>query len=1253
MTSELNGCFGWLLQTTWRAAVIAVIILLAQWLLRNRLSPAWRHGLWFLLVARLLMPTTPNSAVSVFNLTKWPRRQAKFVTGAAAPTVMDNLPSRAVLSRRRGETPFPPGAAPETPNPTMPFPAGTAIAAAQPVAPSVNWMSLAALAWIAGVLVLTLRLVCVERRFRRRLACSAPASDESAGPLLEECAQTLRVRERVEVIETEEVDSPAVYGLWRKRLLLPEGLREQLSAEELRHVLLHELAHIKRRDPELNWLLVMLQILHWFNPMLWFAFARARGDRELATDDLALAHTQERERKSYGETILKVLEGLTPQRALPGLVGIAESKAQIRARIRAIARGGGAPRWRWAACAAAGVIAGVALTNAREERQNKSINLLARYPTTLTSGDTSEGRPWSFSPEDIFQASRFSFAISNQLRIETGPADLGIGHCADGAVWAILIPREAGTLTSQVVTNPEKIAHVWLRFHPAEVERLFPVETISAGGDTNLLARFRAIAQHKFHSSWHIGNDAMIPDLKAMTVDVDTKEGQRRFFMVDNEDGTAKYAAAFEEQGLKPPPAITPEVAQSAFDQIWEAFDQKYAMFVLRPEVDWAKQRQEYRPKALASKSSEEFAAVCAEMLKPLRDLHVWITLAGTYVPVFNRPRQSNSNPSAHRGILGSLNDAGQLQWAITPEKIGFIAINGWNDGALPGQFHEVLEKMRDTRGLIIDVRLNGGGGEPLALQVAARFLREKFVYAYSQFRDGPYHTNLTGKTERTISPAGPWRYDRPVILLIGQKCMSSNESFVGMMMGDPDLTTMGDHTCGSSGNPEIINLAALSMTVSVPRWIDYMPDGVPLDERGFEPKVPFTAKPGAFQGDRDDLLTAALERLRRAPLPEQPIGGPGYLSPEKAEADDASRPKVVSVWPADGATGVAPAGKITIRFDRPMDALAAELHWKSGGYTDCDFPQYDPAKYQFTIPVHLKPDQGQEIVVNNPLIPGDLAGARASFPSYGFLSADHRLARRFVWRFHTGAETPAPAADLPPTNAAPPGPPLLDLLTSMQQARGKITSIAEQVQTLLATGGDEYHVSGAFFKRQGNGQFYGDVSEPMLSCSVFRIGCDGLYWWWQNGDSLVVCPAPDMEDVNACICDPFDLTSGTPAAAIAESALKYAGRTNLDGADCYCVATGTGDNPAQWWIDAGTLRPVEVRQDPLRSRFFYDSVNTKLSEADFAVPKLDGVTPSPPEPLGNGYTRRFVNLRDGSDGRMSVRWGMEGPGGRSSSGLN
>jgi len=500
--------------------------------------------------------------------------------------------------------------------------------------------------------------------------------------------------------------------------------------------------------------------------------------------------------------------------------------------------------------------------------RGQPLDLLKRYPTGLTAGDTApeRARAWQFTDADIFRVSRFGLVLGKELRVEAGPADLGLGHSADGAVWAVLIPRESGSLTSHATAQKEAIAHVWLRFHPKQVSRLFPPETVSADGARSLAAQMRAIANAKFTSSWHAGPNAMIPEPKEMTVDVDTRGGLRRFFVVDTEAQTAKYVAAFEKRYVKPPPPITPALAEEAFDKLWQAFDRDYAMFTLRPEVDWTALRNQYRPKALASKSTPEFAAVCADLLRPLRDLHVWLTMAGANVPVFNRPRSANSNPSAHPAILGNLSkEGGAVQWAITADQIGFLAIYDWSDPDIPARCDELLEQMHQTRGLIVDVRLNGGGSEDLAGEVAGRFLHEEFVYAYSQFRNGPKHTDLTERHERRVAPRGPWRYDRPMVLLIGQKCMSSNESFVAMMSGATNVTIMGDHTCGSSGNPKIVNLP-LDMTVSVPRWIDYLPDGTPLDERGFQPQVPFQPAPDAFDGPRDDLLTAALDRLRKAP---------------------------------------------------------------------------------------------------------------------------------------------------------------------------------------------------------------------------------------------------------------------------------------------------------------------------------------------------------------------------------------------------
>lgn len=522
---------------------------------------------------------------------------------------------------------------------------------------------------------------------------------------------------------------------------------------------------------------------------------------------------------------------------------------------------------RWRGFRASGLVLALAAIALAPGQARAALDLMqTHYPTRLKEGDTAaeRARPWQFGVGDIFQITGFTNIMARNLRLQTGIADVGFGHCPDGVVWGLVIPRQNGLMSSPATNLEESVSHVWLRFHPSLIDVLFPAKSVTGPGQTNLFAEMNAIAAHKFRSAFHAGENALIPKPNDVIFDVDTPERFRRFFVVDRAEKTAAYASAFEHQAFRPHPALTPALAQDAFDVLWDAFDTTYAMFVIRPEVDWDKSREQWRPKALACQTSDEFAATCAEMLKPLRDLHVSLSLAGTDIPVFDRPRVPNSNPPAHKKILGDLHVVGRLQWAVTSDKIGFAGIYGWDDGSVPEQFDKALEQMRDTKGMIVDVRWNGGGNEVLAQQVAGRFLQKETVYAYDQFRDGLERTNLTKRFPRKAVPAGSWHYDKPVILLIGQKCMSTSESFVAMMMGATNVTTMGDHTCGSSGNPQVIELP-LEMTVGVPRWIDYLPDGTPLDERGFKPQIPFTAPADGLSGSRDDLLSAALDRLRHA----------------------------------------------------------------------------------------------------------------------------------------------------------------------------------------------------------------------------------------------------------------------------------------------------------------------------------------------------------------------------------------------------
>lgn len=162
----------------------------------------------------------------------------------------------------------------------------------------------------------------------------------------------------VSVVITDKVQSPALLGFIRPRLLLPQQTLAALTPQELRHVFLHELAHVKRMDIFCNWTITFLQILHWFNPLLWFAFNRMRSDLEIACDSLVLSTPKNNH--AYGQTIIKVLELTAKISPLPGTVGILEDKDFMQRRIRRIGETGTAPQ-RWSLLGVT-LLAGLGLT---------------------------------------------------------------------------------------------------------------------------------------------------------------------------------------------------------------------------------------------------------------------------------------------------------------------------------------------------------------------------------------------------------------------------------------------------------------------------------------------------------------------------------------------------------------------------------------------------------------------------------------------------------------------------------------------------------------------------------------------------------------------------------------------------------------------------------------------------------------------------------------------------------------------------
>lgn len=489
-------------------------------------------------------------------------------------------------------------------------------------------------------------------------------------------------------------------------------------------------------------------------------------------------------------------------------------------------------------------------------------DLTRRYPATLQHSEF--GLDWTSGADDVWRLRSFEIRQGSKFQLSCRAASVVFGVHETNVLWAVVFPDEPARLRTELAGDGEETRAVLLRFAPSDLGRYFPKKIVAEPGPAVLTVRAGALFRHKIGWRWSTpsGNPTVVPS-GICIVDADTDAGKRRFYALGT-GGGVEYVAEFEDRPAPPEPALDARTALEIFDEVWSTFDQEYAMFVLLPELNWDRLRKEYRTQAARAETRLDLAGVLAEMLSHLQDLHVWVKAGEVFLPGYRRERPGNANLTATRAELVESHEAGEdLLWGRTRDDIGYLNILGLGDPDLPGQVDAALEALADTWGLIVDLRFNGGGDEVLAQQIAGRFLDEPRVYATHRFRNGPKRDQLGGLSERICHPRGPWRYEAPVVGLLGRRALSSAEALAGMLKVLPQATTMGDFTGGSTGNPRRLTFDC-GITVNMPRWIAYTPQGQPIERHGVEPDQLLPTEASDFSDKKDPIMEAALKHLRK-----------------------------------------------------------------------------------------------------------------------------------------------------------------------------------------------------------------------------------------------------------------------------------------------------------------------------------------------------------------------------------------------------
>ena len=267
------------------AGLLAIAVLCVNLLFRRWLTAGQMGLLWGLVILRLVIPAAPSSKLSLENLV-WSVDQRSADALAAAPAAPYEFTEKT------------PGLVNELTALNLPLAAPER---------SIDWIGivfwlLPFIGFFGGTAGL-LWTVGNYARFCRCVGRQPSCTDARLLQLWQQSCEMASVSRASRVVQFDGVEQPAIIGTVWPTLLLPVDCAD-LDDEQLRMVMLHELAHVRRWDTVVNWLLVIVRAIQWWNPVYWLAAARFRSLREQACDAFVIRQLENDATRGYATLLL-------------------------------------------------------------------------------------------------------------------------------------------------------------------------------------------------------------------------------------------------------------------------------------------------------------------------------------------------------------------------------------------------------------------------------------------------------------------------------------------------------------------------------------------------------------------------------------------------------------------------------------------------------------------------------------------------------------------------------------------------------------------------------------------------------------------------------------------------------------------------------------------------------------------------------------------------------------------------------------
>ena len=244
------------------------------------------------------------------------------------------------------------------------------------------------------------------------------------------------------------------------------------------------------------------------------------------------------------------------------------------------------------------------------------------------------------------------------------------------------------------------------------------------------------------------------------------------------------------------------------FEALWQIIDEHYCFFDYKQHeygLDWNAVYNKYKVRVSDHMTSEQLFEVLTDMLAELRDGHVNLGSSMDYGRywAWHEAYPQNFSDTLERRYLGTdYKIAAGMKYRVLDDNIGYIRYESFLEGVGEGNLDDCLTYLALCRGLIIDIRNNGGGELTTAEKLAGRFVQEKTLVSYMQHKTGKGHNDFSSLEARYLEPSSNIRWHKPVCVLTNRSVFSAANDFAVMMHTLPNVKLVGDHTGGGSGMP-------------------------------------------------------------------------------------------------------------------------------------------------------------------------------------------------------------------------------------------------------------------------------------------------------------------------------------------------------------------------------------------------------------------------------------------------------------------